>query len=79
MGITPDSKDATLVLQRPCDACGFDAATYQSAGTAALLRNHAQRWQQVLAKDDRLVRQAAYAATVCFCAPTPWRGCSRTS
>ena len=46
--ITPDTKDWTWVLERPCPECGFDAAavTRDELGTA--IRENAAAWPQVL-------------------------------
>ena len=37
--ITPDDKDWTWVLSRPCADCGFDPAAHPRAGLAATLRS----------------------------------------
>jgi hypothetical protein len=46
---TPDDKDWTWVLQRPCPDCGFDAAQLAGPDIGGLLRDAARRWQIVLA------------------------------
>jgi hypothetical protein len=37
--ITPDDKDWTSVLERPCPECGFDAGAVAPADVPALLRD----------------------------------------
>ena len=56
MPITPDTKDWTWVLERPCDECGFDASTVAVAAVAGLVRRNAVVWREVLAGDDVAVR-----------------------
>ena len=56
MPITPDTKDWTWVLERPCDECGFDASTVAVADVAGLVRRNAVAWRDVLAGDDVAVR-----------------------
>jgi hypothetical protein len=48
--ITPDDKDWTWVLHRPCDECGFDASTISGPDVPALIRADAAAWQQLLAQ-----------------------------
>ena len=43
--ITPDSKDWTWVLERPCPECGFDASTVPATEVAALIRANVADWQ----------------------------------
>jgi hypothetical protein len=50
MPITPDTKDWTWVLERPCEQCGYNAATVTPASVAVLLRENAARWPTVLAR-----------------------------
>ena len=52
MGITPDTKDWTWVLERPCAECGFDPAAQGLAELPQLVRDTASSWSQVLAHDD---------------------------
>jgi hypothetical protein len=47
--ITPDTKDWTWVLSRPCPECGFDTAGFAREQVATLLRDNATAWQRVLA------------------------------
>ena len=50
MAITPDTKDWTWVLRRPCPECGFDTRTYPHEATGQLLRDNAAAWWEVLAR-----------------------------
>lgn len=49
MPITPDDKDWTWVLERPCPECGFDASTFPAAEVAAAVRANAAAWRALLA------------------------------
>jgi hypothetical protein len=49
--LTPDTKDWTWVLDRPCPECGFDATTFTRAEVPAMLRRNAAAWPAVLAAD----------------------------
>lgn len=49
MEITPDTKDWTWVLTRPCPECGFDASRLDHDEVPGLLRANAAAWQDVLA------------------------------
>ena len=53
--ITPDDKDWTWVLERPCPECGFDASTTPASGVSARVRANAAEWMELLR--DRRVRQ----------------------
>jgi hypothetical protein len=46
--ITPDTKDWTWVLRRACPECGYDARAVAAADVAALLRENAASWPEVL-------------------------------
>jgi hypothetical protein len=46
--ITTDDKDWTWVLERRCDACGFDASTTAAREVAELVRANAATWRQLL-------------------------------
>lgn len=48
MTITPDTKDWTWVLRRPCPECGLDTSTFAREDVAALVRDIAQRWHVLL-------------------------------
>jgi hypothetical protein len=50
--ITPDSKDWTWVLRRPCPECDFDTRMFPHEATGQLLRDNARAWQPVLAAPD---------------------------
>ena len=54
--ITPDTKDWTWVLARPCPECGFDAATYPRESYAKNVRENAAAWTVVLAGANLSVR-----------------------
>jgi DinB superfamily len=54
--ITPDTKDWTWVLQRPCPECGFAAADIRAEDVAGLLRTCTARWLDVLAGDPEALR-----------------------
>ncbi|UMG92680.1 DinB family protein [Nocardioides sp. TF02-7] len=54
--IEPDTKDWTWVLDRPCPDCGYDASTVEPARLGTLVRDNAERWQQVLASPDATSR-----------------------
>ena len=50
MPITPDLKDWTWVLDRPCPDCGFDASAFSRDDVASMIRDSAVSWQAVLAR-----------------------------
>jgi hypothetical protein len=52
MPITPDTKDWTWVIERPCDECGYDASSITPAAVARLIRSNAAAWPAVLARPD---------------------------
>ncbi len=56
MVITPDTKNWTWVLERPCPECGFDAAATSFDEVPGMLRANADAWQQVLARPDATQR-----------------------
>jgi DinB superfamily len=56
MPITPDTKNWTWVVERPCAECGFDASTFDAVDVADLLRANAAAWPAVLESDDVTVR-----------------------
>ena len=49
MAITPDTKNWTWVLDRPCPECGFNAAATAFGDVPGLLRSSAEDWRSVLA------------------------------
>jgi hypothetical protein len=54
--ITPDTKDWTWVLQRPCPECGFDPAAEALTSLPDRLHDSAMVWSGVLARSDAAVR-----------------------
>jgi len=46
--ITPDSKDWTWVLERPCPECGFDARAFDRELVGSMILANAAAWQRVL-------------------------------
>ena len=56
MPVTPDTKNWTWVLERPCPECGYDASFLAPEQVADLLRAQAQQWPAVLARSDVRVR-----------------------
>jgi len=56
MPITPDTKDWTWVLQRPCTECGFSSADLDYDDVPGLVRANAAAWAPVLARPDVAVR-----------------------
>ena len=49
MTLEPDTKDWTWVLDRPCDECGFDAASFDRPAIPRAFRKNAQVWFALLA------------------------------
>ena len=58
MTITPDTKDWTWVLDRPCPECGYDARAVAPAEVSGRLRTCAEAWRDVLARPDARDRPA---------------------
>ncbi|MCY4726256.1 DinB family protein [Nocardioides sp. STR2] len=56
MSITPDTKDWTWVLERPCPECGFDASAHDVSDLPDLLVTTASAWARVLGGGDVAVR-----------------------
>ena len=56
MPITPDTKNWTWVIERPCDECGFDASSLDPAEVASVVRANAAAWPAVLDRDDVRMR-----------------------
>ena len=52
MAITPDTKNWTWVVERPCAECGFDASTIRAVDVAEIIRDNAAAWPAVLARPD---------------------------
>ena len=57
-GITPDTKDWTWVIERPCPECGFDAASVDATRIGDATRATLPRWASVLARADVDARPA---------------------
>ncbi|WP_248490986.1 DinB family protein [Tsukamurella sp. PLM1] len=56
MAITPDTKDWTWVIERPCPACGFDPSTVRRTDVADRIARSASGWDTALARPDAAVR-----------------------
>lgn len=56
MPITPDTKNWTWVIERPCAECGFDATTFAATDVPDLLRANIAAWADVLARHDVRIR-----------------------
>jgi len=54
MPITPDTKDWTWVLERPCPECGFDARAVERGTIAPRIRDNAAEWLEILDRDAPL-------------------------
>ena len=54
--ITPDTKDWTWVLDKPCPECGYDAATVAVADLAHRIRANAVVWLALMGEPDVTVR-----------------------
>ena len=52
MSITPDTKDWTWVLERPCPECGFESVAREVSDLPDLLGTTTTAWTQVLARRD---------------------------
>src|ERR1700730_9811301 len=52
MPIVPDAKNWTWVLERRCDECGFEAATFPREEVGRMVRDNARAWRDVLARPD---------------------------
>jgi hypothetical protein len=52
MPITPDTKNWTWVIERPCPECGFDASTFEATDVPDLLRANVAAWPAVLTRPD---------------------------
>lgn len=50
--ITPDEKDWTWVLERPCPECGLDVRSIGSEEVPERLRGNAAQWPRVLRRRD---------------------------
>ncbi len=56
MPITPDVKDWTWVVEKPCSACGFAASQTSPADVGPTIRSHIPRWRKALERTDVAVR-----------------------
>ncbi len=56
MAITPDTKDWTWVLERPCGECGFNASEVPTTTIAARVNENARAWSEVLQRPNVRVR-----------------------
>lgn len=54
--ITPDGKDWTWVLERPCPECGFEPAALDVHQVPSLVRDNAAAWVDVLARPEAASR-----------------------
>jgi DinB superfamily len=52
MPITPDTKNWTWVLERPCPECGFDPSGFARDEVGRMIRENAATWRVVLARTD---------------------------
>lgn len=52
MSITPDTKDWTWVLRRPCDECGFVAGAVAPEQVAHLVLDNAASWRRFLERSS---------------------------
>jgi len=57
MGIVPDTKDWTWVVNRPCLECGFDSSSLPTAEIVALIVANAQAWSTLLGGDPAGLRR----------------------
>lgn len=57
-GITPDTKDWTWVLERPCPECGYVASDTDPLAVGSAVRATLPRWWAALARPDARVRPA---------------------
>ncbi|RKR76641.1 DinB family protein [Frondihabitans australicus] len=56
MPITPDTKNWTWVLEKPCTECGYDAAKVAFRDVPGLVRENAAQWPARLAEPDARLR-----------------------
>jgi hypothetical protein len=49
---TPDTKDWTWTLERPCPECGYDASTIDPTEVAAMMRANAAAFRSALKRSD---------------------------
>ncbi|MBA2726413.1 MAG: DinB family protein [Actinobacteria bacterium] len=56
MTITPDTKDWTWILDRPCPECGFDARSFDVREVGSMVRTAATELEQLVADDRAALR-----------------------
>ena len=56
MPITPDTKNWTWVVERPCPECGFNPSEYPREVVSRTMRANAAAWVPVLNRTDANVR-----------------------
>lgn len=56
--VTPDAKDWTWVLERPCPQCGFDAALIHPTDVGERIRRDADEWYERLHEPGTRTRPA---------------------
>jgi hypothetical protein len=61
MEITPDTKDWTWVLERPCPECGLDTREVQRDDISRLIRENAAQWVVLLRESDEVSRRSSPA------------------
>ena len=50
--MTPDTKDWTWVVSKPCPECGLDAATVEYDDIPRRITDNAEQWVEVLTADN---------------------------
>lgn len=56
MTITPDTKDWTWVLERPCPECGFDTSWFAREDVPGMILANATAWRDVLTGPTEVLR-----------------------
>ena len=59
MAITPDTKNWTWVLERPCPECGFVAESFAREDVGRIIRENTAEWERILAGENVLRRPRA--------------------
>src|SRR5688572_5754724 len=52
VAITPDTKDWTFVLEKPCPECGFDVRSFPRAEVGRMIRDNVELWRSELIHPD---------------------------
>jgi len=60
VSIEPDTKDWTWVIDRPCEACGFDPGDVSADNIVDLLHENTRGWYPMLVDADFAVRPAPH-------------------